>query len=253
MSDAFGCQVEYHSTTGTFQIKISDSGSYCYMAQADGDNLYIDSWFSGDAGVAWLIDPVTATLRSVDNETYYGTAYMPFDYTLPEGVEAHVITVDGTTAYTDQLTGSVPSGTGILFKASGISSVRFGYSDYAVSAEDQNKVNTNVLTGTYTDKVAAQDEAYTFQAKNGEVGFYKFTAGKTLSAYKAYIPGSVAASGVRGFVINFDGGTATPIQLVFDDNAGSQPNTVFDLQGRRVAQPQKGGIYIINGKKVYVR
>ena len=28
---------------------------------------------------------------------------------------------------------------------------------------------------------------------------------------------------------------------------------IYDLQGRRVAQPQKGGIYIVNGKKVIVR
>ena len=28
---------------------------------------------------------------------------------------------------------------------------------------------------------------------------------------------------------------------------------IFDLQGRRVLEPQKGGLYIINGKKVVVK
>ena len=91
------------------------------------------------------------------------------------------------------------------------------------------------------------------QAKNGQVGFYRYTAGRTLNAYKAYIPGSVAANGLRAFVIDVDGGAATPIELIFDDEPESHANIVYDLQGRRVAQPQKGGIYIINGKKVYMR
>jgi hypothetical protein len=28
---------------------------------------------------------------------------------------------------------------------------------------------------------------------------------------------------------------------------------IYDLQGRRVLEPKKGGIYIINGKKVYFK
>ena len=31
---------------------------------------------------------------------------------------------------------------------------------------------------------------------------------------------------------------------------GSEYNVVYDLSGRRVEEPQKGGIYIVNGKKI---
>ena len=31
----------------------------------------------------------------------------------------------------------------------------------------------------------------------------------------------------------------------------AQKSTIYDLQGRRVSNPVKGGIYIVNGKKVY--
>ena len=35
--------------------------------------------------------------------------------------------------------------------------------------------------------------------------------------------------------------------------AGSKPAAIFDLSGRRVERPVKGGIYIVDGKKMFVR
>jgi hypothetical protein len=35
-------------------------------------------------------------------------------------------------------------------------------------------------------------------------------------------------------------------------NAGKE-NVVYDLQGRRVVKPTTRGIYIVNGKKVFVK
>ncbi len=43
------------------------------------------------------------------------------------------------------------------------------------------------------------------------------------------------------------------IEEVSADACASAPTGCFDLQGRRVDNPQKGGIYIINGRKVYIR
>ena len=34
---------------------------------------------------------------------------------------------------------------------------------------------------------------------------------------------------------------------------GSSEDVIFDLHGRRVLTPVKGGVYIINGKKVYFK
>lgn len=46
--------------------------------------------------------------------------------------------------------------------------------------------------------------------------------------------------------------SATSISEVLGENAGSATQSIFDLQGRKVTNPSRG-IYIINGKKVYVK
>ena len=34
---------------------------------------------------------------------------------------------------------------------------------------------------------------------------------------------------------------------------GSEVNAIYDLQGRKIEKVTKGGIYIVNGKKTYVK
>ena len=50
--------------------------------------------------------------------------------------------------------------------------------------------------------------------------------------------------------VNANGEATTGIDGVDAEQAGE---FIFDLQGRRVAEPEKGGIYIINGQKVLVK
>lgn len=74
----------------------------------------------------------------------------------------------------------------------------------------------------------------------------------TLSPYRAYVmqtAKSGANSNVRGIQLNLgdDEGEVTSIfQLL---NAPAATESIYDMQGRRVLNPQQGGLYIINGKK----
>jgi hypothetical protein len=83
-------------------------------------------------------------------------------------------------------------------------------------------------------------------ATNG-VGFYRLTSGKTLGVGKAYLTysGSLAPE-----FFGFDGNTTgIDATLVNSEKVNS---VVYDLQGRKVAQPTKG-LYIVNGKKVVIK
>ena len=104
----------------------------------------------------------------------------------------------------------------------------------------------NQLQGTATS-ITNPGNAYVLNktATNG-VGFYKLSATATIGANKAYLmySGPSLARGYFGF--DETTGIEMPTAEVIDTDG-----VVFDLQGRRVAQPTKG-LYIVNGKKVFI-
>lgn len=83
------------------------------------------------------------------------------------------------------------------------------------------------------------------------IGFYHATPSSTLSQGKAYL--DFSGSSVRAFTLSFgDDDVTTGISNIeADGNAEKAP--VYDLSGRRIAQPSGRGIYIKNGKKYFVK
>ena len=76
--------------------------------------------------------------------------------------------------------------------------------------------------------------------------FYKLSdSGYVVPANKAYLPNT---SGVRMLSLSFDETTGLENVEVVDTLEG----TAYDLQGRRVQKVQKG-LYIVNGKKIFVK
>lgn len=83
------------------------------------------------------------------------------------------------------------------------------------------------------------------------IGFYHATPGTTLSQGKAYL--DFSSSPVRAFTLSFgdDDVTTGITNIEADGNAEKAP--VYDLSGRRIAEPYGRGIYIKNGKKYFVK
>lgn len=68
---------------------------------------------------------------------------------------------------------------------------------------------------------------------------------------RAYIQDNgTAASRLYTVFNNADGSTTSIANLQIDADASAE---IYDLQGRKVAAPQRNGLYIINGKKVLVK
>ena len=89
---------------------------------------------------------------------------------------------------------------------------------------------------------------YALGKKGGDVGFAKVKYGATVPAGKAYLV--IGGGGAREF-IGFGEDETTGIENLTPALSEGE-GTVYDLQGRRVAQPTKG-LYIVNGKKVLVK
>lgn len=123
-----------------------------------------------------------------------------------------------------------------------------------------------------SDKTAKEERIknkyrYIFAKHGDNIGFYMLSttysesekAYHTLAAHKAYletnsdVSGSVA--GVRGLTLDFGDGTTAIWNTVNDkiDTGNVREDGVYyTLQGTRVQNPSKG-LYILNGKKVFIK
>ena len=80
------------------------------------------------------------------------------------------------------------------------------------------------------------------------------TAVGDMKGFRGYFVMHDAPVGARAFRIDFGDGESTGIIPIRMENGSTKADGMtFDLQGRKVTQPTKKGIYIQNGKKVIVK
>lgn len=174
----------------------------------------------------------------------YASAYLPFG----------VSNVAGATAYTGALnaeknaidmtaTTAVPANTGfVLVGTADKATLTIGTAD-AISG-------TNALTGSNFNTAltdATRANYLVFGVNAGTVGFYTPSSSVTsIPANKAYINASAVTG--SAIALNF-GNTVTGINAATINN-GENNAPIYDLSGRRVWAPVKGGLYIQNGKKL---
>ena len=89
---------------------------------------------------------------------------------------------------------------------------------------------------------------YALANKDQGVGFYPVGNGITIPAGKAYLDTSSAKHHVKGFLAL--GGVADAINNIAVETANG---TIFNIAGQKVQNITKGGLYIVNGKKVFVK
>ena len=160
--------------------------------------------------------------------------------------DAYIVTggENGVLTKTSVKGGTVPANTGLLLKAAE------GTVTMPIVGTSATDVSTNKLIGKTAAYNLAANDGYVLMATgtNG-LGFYQNANAFTVGANTAYLPAGFASDGARIFFSLDDDATA------ISEAKSQQPmanGLFFDLQGRKVAQPQKG-LYIVNGKKVVMK
>gem|GEM_PF-2039943 len=193
------------------------------------------------------IDAFRAKMLNLPQEitigaTGYSTYVSEQALVIPEGVTAYGITgLDGTEVELTQLSGSVLATNEPVILAG-----EAGTSYFLLASDDTgSSIAGNLLVGTgTTGKSIGENEAYVLYNNEGTAVF-RIAGAMTLPAHKAYLPAAVVGgAGAKEYTL----GGLTGINNAQAPNLESQ--TYFDLQGRKVAAPQKGQLYIVNGKKV---
>ena len=180
--------------------------------------------------------------------TGYATLYAPIALTIPEGVRAYTGTLNENKTWLtlDAIEGDIiPKENAVILE--GEKGTKFTLeaatsAGTTVSNNDLKGQTSTVVTSTVN---AGNNEAYTLQP-NGEDGVvFKRFDGANLTGGKAYL--MLPKSSAQSIGVRFEDGT-TDIE---HSTLTPQPSTqIYDLMGRRVEAITKGGIYIVNGKKV---
>ena len=192
------------------------------------------------------------TLNAFDGKTY---ASFYIDYPVEvtsDNVKVYTGTVEGNTLnMTEAENKIIPAGVGVVLigddggATTAALSIANSEGTLVKGSIGGTTINEEIPTGyrnTYLVLGVSNNAPYS-------VGFFRPADTITeIPAYRAYIR-QLASSPVRGFNFNFDG-TTTAI-----DNATlstEKAQGIYDLSGRRVSKAGKG-IYIMGGKKIYVK
>ena len=221
-------------------------GEYCYDNTANGTKLDRNGSpvTSGSYQTDWTLEEVTelpVTISSVG----FATLNSPVALTIPTGVKAYTGELTGETgnktlSLTEVDGTTIPANTPVVLEGSA------GDYNFAVTTADAFS-GTNDLSGTIAKQAKPEGNVYVLSKPDGEdVGFYKYT-GTNIPGFRAYLVSATALS--NGFTFSFPDDDVTAVQSVVDSQKVVNAQ-VYDLQGRKVANPVKGQIYIQNGKKV---
>ena len=175
----------------------------------------------------------------------YSSIWLPFSVEIPEGVRAYKAHVDYTTnqLVCGEVKNILPGGQGAILISEDAQEIVLAPATADVAPLEKNDLKgTNVTVARNTDVTT-----FVLNGGKGEIGFYPYT-GTNIAKYKAYVEvdKAQAAQGLR-----FSFGTATDIENTLTEGEG-EAKEYYDLSGRRVAQPTKG-LYIVNGKKMYIK
>ena len=237
-------QVGTHFAFYDMVSNVSDR-SYLHCNGDAANTLF--AWDAGDINSPsrWFVIPATDVEidMTAQGDNTYASAYLPFA----------VSNVAGATAYTGALnteknaidmtaTTSVPANTGFVL---------VGTEDKAtLTIGEAAAIEGNALIGTNTGIAFAEATPkanyLVFGVNNGTVGFYTPGNVTAIPANKAYINASAITG--SAIALNF-GNTVTGINAATINN-GENNAPIYDLSGRRVWAPVKGGLYIQNGKKL---
>ena len=195
--------------------------------------------YNGEAEVAPISLDVVLGTKSVTIGT---TGYATFSHSaavsfLGSGVTAYTVKVTDGVAKLTQVD-KAPAGAAVVLEAEPGTYELSEIEEVDALENNDLKVSDGTVTGGESIFVLADG--------NNGVGFYRVAETVTIPAGKAYLQFANAA---RSF-IGFDNET-TGIKTMSDAQS-TMNHEVYDLQGRRVAQPTKG-LYIVNGKKMVIK
>ena len=234
-----------NTETGIFKL-YSDGNDRPAQVETNASNTnYLNGWDSNNA--KWKIFEVNyvEVPMNLVGEQKVATTCLPFDASNVEGAEVYTGKLNDAKDALNmtKLEGGIPANQGVVFVGTADkATITIGATTATIGENDLRGTIANIA---FTDD-APRANYLVFGKNNNTVGFYAPSASvASIPANKAYLNASALAT--AAIAVNFNGITTGVNTVVLGENGVNAP--VFDLSGRRVVAPVKGGVYIQNGKK----
>ena len=239
-------------------------GVYNYLKQSGNETIEASAAVPGPEGYWYLREAETFTIKmnAVGGQSY-ATVYAPVALAKPAGETAKLYTAafstDKKSLVLTEITSEVIAKETpiVLISKSAAASAKLALS-YAAGEAQVSDMEGCLLKQLFDADANRKDYRTLGRNGKGEVGFFVPSASVTnIPANRAYLnipEGSTLSDLTNNLVLRFEDGTETgiaPSELFGTQE--QQSAVIFDLSGRRVQQAAKGGIYIMNGKKIYVK
>lgn len=250
-----------------YTISLAGTGEYNYLKQNGHETIEVIKASDAAPGpeIYWYLreaETFTIKMNAVGGQSY-ATVYAPVALTKPRGETAKLYTAafstDKKSLVLTEITSEVIAKETpiVLISKSAAASAKLALS-YAAGDEQTSDMEGCILKQLFDADANRKDYRTLGRNGKGEVGFFVPSASVTnIPANRAYlyIPESSPLSELtNNLVLRFEDGTETGIApSVLFGTQEEQPAAIFDLSGRRVQQAAKGGIYIQNGKKIFVK
>lgn len=221
-----------------------------WVASDGTDESAYVQWIERVAATAPITVQFADTKGSLGSIHYLATFSADHPTLLPQGVTAYYISAedsDNATATLRKFDADVlPAYQGFLLASETGEAVDMQATEADVTAPTL-RIGQSLLGHSAGEEkiIAGDDNAFILANGSTGIAFYRATLNSTLAANKAYLrlPEVSNASSLR---LNFED-TTTGISPIEATPTNAQH---YDLSGRRVTAPTRGGVYISKGRKV---
>lgn len=235
-------EFKIEATTKEGVLKILNTEDNNYLDCQNGGSIYTDTGIEAEEFNFVLASENEVTLTISVAE--WATLILPFADALPEGVKAYSCEETDGENLTLVEAESIDANTPYL-----VSGAAGTYTFTGYGMADKDAYTEGLFTGTYVDyQTTAGNNTYVLQNGAEGVAFYLVgeDAQPMVKAYRCYMTYD-AAAGAPVFRIGKGTTSIDNVQLT-NDNV-----VIYDLMGRKVNTMVKGGMYIVNGKKVVIK
>ena len=273
-------------------VRLNVSGGHPLHAQQQGSTIVhyagdlesASAWYLEEISAAEAKENVKHTVSLGANESgsdtnAYSTLYLAYNAKIPEGITASIveeINEIGQLVLTPVAGGILPANTAVVLSCETTDAQNVAAEFVYTDEESTFDTTGNMLQGTSYNKLVHCGDTYNVYMlgkKSGRVAFYRTYENRGASGNKVTVEGYGTNHNQGGYVLCnankayllesenqglaaaamysfFLGGATTELDEVEGENG--QVNAIYDLQGRKLVKVTSPGIYIVNGKKVYI-